>query len=429
MKYNPPSADLFIRNRRKFASRMAAGHVAVFFANDLVMDNADSHYRFSQNSDLYYLTGIDQEEVILVLFPDAPREEWKEVLFVRKTSELIQVWEGWKYSPEEATAASGIQNVRYVDEFRSVFRMMVTRADGVYHCVNEHERNSHFTPTEAHRFAEDLRREFPGHAMRRAAPILENLRALKEPEEIVQMREAISITDKAFRRLLRYVRPGVTEYGVEAEILHEFLMNRATGPAYQSIVASGANACVLHYVQNDKPCRDGDVLLLDFGAEYGNYSADLSRSIPVNGRFTPRQRQVYDACLRVFRAASKLIRPGATIDGVNKEVGLLMQEELLSLGLITKEDISKEDPKWPAYKKHFMHGTTHHLGLDTHDAGDRYAPMQPGMVFTCEPGIYIAAEKLGIRIENDLLVTADGNEDLMPSTPIEAGEIEELMNA
>lgn len=429
MKYTTPPSELFIRNRKKLTTRMAAGHIAVFFANDLLMDNADSHYRFTQNSDLYYLSGIDQEEVILVLFPDAPREEWKEILFIRKTSELIQVWEGWKYSPQEATTASGVQNIRFFEDFRSVFRMMVTVAEGVYISVNEHERNGLFTATSAYKFAEELRREFPGHSIRRAGPVMEHLRAIKEPEEIAQMKEAMAITGKAFRRLLKFVKPGVTEYQVEAEILHEFLYNRATGPAYQSIVASGANACVLHYVQNDQPCVAGDVLLLDFGAEYGNYSADLSRSIPVSGRFTQRQKDVYNACLRVFKQARALLKPGMLIDELNRQTGLIMQEELLTLGLLTQAAIDGQDAKWPAYKKYFMHGTSHHLGLDTHDSGNRYAAMEAGMVFTCEPGIYITAEKLGIRIENDILLTADGNVDLMAEIPIEADEIEELMNS
>lgn len=427
MKYTAPPASLFIKNRKKFAARMAPGHIGIFFSNELLVDNADSHYPFKQDSSMYYLSGIDQEECMLVIFPDAPRNEWKEILFIRKTSPTIQIWEGWKYSPEEATAASGISSIKYFEEFRSTLKWMVSQADGIYLDLNEHERNGLRAHTAAHQFAEDFRKEFPAHSIKRAAPILEDLRSVKEPEEIVQMREAIAITEKAFRRVMKFIKPGVWEHEIEAEIQHEFLRNRATGPAYGSIIASGRNACVLHYVQNNMQCADGDVILMDFGSEYGNYSSDLTRCLPVNGKFTPRQKDVYNAVLRVMKAATEMLKPGTIIEEYHKEVGKIMEAELLGLKLITKEDIAAQDPAWPAYKKYFMHGTSHYLGLDTHDVGSRYKPMKPGMVFTVEPGIYILEEKLGIRIENNILITENGNEDLMRTIPREVEEIEALM--
>lgn len=428
MKYNAPTKALFSGNRARFAAAMQPRHAAVFFSNEVLTVNADAHYRFSQNSNMYYLSGLDQEECILFLFPDAPKPEWKEVLFIRKTNETIQIWEGWKYSIEEAREASGIRAIRYVEEFEGFIRTVISHTQGFYLDFNEHERNGHAHAGPAHEFAQRLSGLYPGHGVLRAAPILERLRSIKSEEEIRQMREAISITEKAFRRILGYVKPGVMEYEIEAEIMHEFLRNRATGEAYGSIIASGRNACVLHYVLNNAPCKEGDVLLMDFGAEYGNYSADLSRSIPVSGRFSQRQKAVYNAVLRVMKAATQMLRPGTLLEEYHREVGRIMESELLGLGLLTKTDIENQNPDWPAYKKYFMHGTSHFLGLDTHDVGNRYEPMQPGMVFTCEPGIYILEENLGIRLENDILLTPDGNIDLMASIPLEADEIEDLMN-
>jgi Xaa-Pro aminopeptidase len=427
MKYQAPSKDLFIRNRKRFAAQMQPNTVAVFHSNDLVNDNADSYYRFVQNSNMYYLSGLDQEEVVLVLFPDAPLEEWKEMLFIRKTSEQIQIWEGWKYSKEEATEASGIEHIHYYGEFDPFFRKMSAHFDGIYLDLNEHEKSPPGTFTAGHRLATEIARKYPLHRLLRAAPILTDLRVIKGPEELEQMKTAIAITEKAFLRVGRFVRPGVYEYEVEAEVMHAFLRNRATGPAYESIIASGRNACVLHYIANNAVCADGDLLLMDFGAEYGNYSADLTRTIPVNGRFNRRQRAVYDACLRVFKQAREMLVPGRKLDEFNEAVGLIMEEELLGLGLIGKEDVAKQDPDWPAYKRYFMHGTSHHLGLDTHDVNNRYAEFKAGMIFTCEPGIYILEEEIGVRIENDILITEKGPVDLMASIPIEADEIEALM--
>ena len=429
MKYEAPSKDLFVRNRRNFIAQMVPGTFAVFFSNDMIPTNADGHYRFDQNSNMYYLSGIDQEKSILVLFPDAPREEWKEMLFMLQTNEEIQIWEGWKYSISEARNASGVQTVKYLEDFKRTLRAMISHANGIYIDANEHERNALVTRSQGTRFAARIREEFPAHRLHRSAPILESLRSVKSDEEVDQIRTACGITEKAFRRVLDFVKPGVYEYEIEAEIIHEFLRNRATGHAYDPIIASGRNACVLHYVQNNAECKDGDVLLMDFGSEYGNYSSDLSRSIPVNGRFSDRQKAVYDAVLRVMKGATQMLVPGTLLEEYHTEVGNLMEKELLDLGLLTPTDIQLQDSAWPAYKKYFMHGTSHSIGLDTHDTLNRYEPMKAGNVFTCEPGIYILEENLGIRIENDILITDNGPIDLMKTIPIEAEEIEEHMNA
>lgn len=427
MKYQAPSSDLFILNRNNFARKMKPGTAAVFFSNDLLVTNADGHYLFTQNSNLYYLTGIDQEKTILFLFPDAPRPEWKEILFVLKTNETIQIWEGWKYSPEEATAASGIQNIKYAENFDGFIRTMISHCDGFYLDFNEHERNALQSSGAANRFADFLRTEFPAHSIHRAAPILESLRAIKSRWEIAQLQEAINITEKAFRRVLQFLKPGVMEYQVEAEVTHEFLWNRATGHAYTPIIASGYNAVVLHYIQNNMECKDGDLILMDFGAEYGNYSADLTRTVPVNGKYSKRQKEVYNAVLRVHKAAVQMLRPGTLLEEYHTEVGKMMESELLGLKLISKTDIKNQNPAWPAYKKYFMHGTSHFLGLDTHDVGNRYKPFAEGMIFTCEPGIYIPEESIGVRIENDILVSKKAPVDLMKNIPYEVEEIEELM--
>ncbi|MBX7240135.1 MAG: aminopeptidase P N-terminal domain-containing protein [Bacteroidia bacterium] len=428
MKYSPLSSSFFKRNRANFAAAMKPNTIAVFHSNELLVTNADGNYRFTQNSNMYYLSGIDQEEVYLVLFPDAPNPDWKEMLFIRETSEHIQIWEGWKYSKEEARVASGIHRIYYYKEFETFLNRMASQCDGFYIDINEHERNAIEAQGPGQKIARKLRSWFPAHSLHRAAPILEGLRSLKDPEEVAQMQVAMDITEKAFRRVLGFVKPGVWENEIEAEIMHEFLRNRATGAAYDSIIATGKNACVLHYVQNEAQCKDGELILMDFGAEYGNYSADLTRTIPVNGRFSKRQRAVYDAVLRVMKAAKKMLIAGNYLEEYHREVGLLMQEELLELGLITSEQVKNQNPDWPAYKKYFMHGTSHFLGLDTHDVGNRYKPFQVGMIFTCEPGIYIPEEGIGIRLENNILITENGNTDMMGNIPIEADEIESLMN-
>lgn len=427
MKYTAAPAALYERNRKAFAAQMRPNTFAVFHAGDIYISNGDASHSFIQDRNLFWLTGIDQEEVMLILFPDAPREEWREVLFIRETNAHIQVWEGWKYSKEEARAASGIANVKWYQEFDSLVHWLMSHSDGIYVDINEHERNALYHITPGHRLAQKFRTEFPAHQLYRAAPILQNLRAIKSPEEVELMQTAVDITAKAFDRVLKFVKPGVMEYQIEAEIQHEFLWNRATGPAYGSIIASGKNACILHYTLNNQPCNDGDLLLMDFGAEYANYSSDLTRTIPVNGKFTARQKAVYNAVLSVMKGATNLLRPGTILEKYHEEVGDMMTEELRQLGLLTAEDVKNGTKQQPAYKKYFPHGTSHFLGLVTHDVGSRFAPMQPGMVFTCEPGIYIPEEGIGIRIENDILITADGNRDLMAHIPREVEEIEALM--
>jgi len=383
---------------------------------------------FRQNADLLYLSGIDQEETILLLFPDCPNPNYKEALFLKKTNEHIAVWEGHKYTKEEAEQASGIKNIYWNEEFEKVFPMLMNWAEHCYLNLNEHDRYVHAVPYRDLRFAKEVQGKYPLHKTERSAPILSKLRSIKLEVEIELIKKACEITEKAFRRVLKFVKPGVMEYEIEAEITHDFLRNRATGHAYSPIIASGKNACVLHYISNNQKCKDGDLLLMDFGAEYANYASDLTRTIPVNGKFSKRQKDVYTAVLKVMKGASKMLVPGNTIEKYHQEVGKLMEEELIKLKLLKASDVKKQDKKNPLYKKYFMHGTSHHLGLDVHDFGTRFfEPIQAGMVFTCEPGIYIPKEKIGIRIENDLLVTNKRPIDLMATIPIEVEEIEALM--
>jgi Xaa-Pro aminopeptidase len=428
MKYSPIPSSFYTSNRKKFAKLLKPKSLAVFNSNDEMPRSADQNYPFRQNSDLLYLCGIDQEQTILVLFPDCPNPLYREVLFLRKTNDLIAVWEGHKYTKEEARAASGIETIFWLEEFETIFNMLMHWSVNVYLNLNEHDRFLTNVPYRDLRFANELKMRYPMFRFERSAPILAKLRALKSKEELKQIQIAIDITEKAFRRLLGFVKPGVTEYEVEAEITHEFLRNRATCHAYTPIVASGESACVLHYVDNNKACKKDEVLLLDFGAEYGNYAADLTRVIPVNGRFSKRQKNVYNAVLRVMRAATKMLVTGNNLEDYTKEVGGIMEEELIKLKLLRLRDVKKQDPKNPLYKKYFMHGVSHHLGLDVHDFANRFEPFKAGMVFTCEPGIYIPEEKLGIRLENDILITAKGPVDLMKNIPVEAEEIEELMS-
>ncbi len=427
MKYLPINKDLFVENRNRLASKLKKGAVAFFNSNDELPRNGDGNFPFRQHSDLFYLSGIDQEQSLLVIFPDSPLPQYREVLFLRRTSETIAIWEGHKYNKEEAFQVSGIKTVIWVDEMDAVLTVIMNHCAVVYLNLNENDRFSSVVPYRELRFANDLKSKYPSHQYDRSAPIMAELRSIKSAEEIKQMQIAADITEKAFRRVLAFTKPGVNEYEIEAEIIHEFIRNRANGHAYNPIIASGKNACVLHYNENNQECKDGEVILMDFGAEYANYAADLTRCIPVNGKFTPRQKDVYNAVLRVMKAATKMLVPGNTIEKYHVEVGKIMESELIDLGLISKSDVSKQDPNFPAYKKYFMHGTSHFLGLDVHDIGDRYKPMAVGMVFTCEPGIYIPEEGLGIRLENDILITEKGQTDLMANIPIEADEIEKLM--
>ena len=431
MRYLPIDNHLFIQNRQRLTRLLKPRSLVVLNANDIMPTNADGTMPFRQNNDLFYLTGVDQEETMLVLFPAHPDEKFREVLFVRETSEQIAVWEGHKLTKAEAEQTSGIpqKSIYWTRQFDQIFGQMVFEAQNVYLNTNEHTRAEVLVETRDSRFIHWFRAHYPLHHVERLAPLMQFLRATKLQPEVDLIGTAIDITDKMFRRLLPFIKPGVCEYEIEAEMMHEFLRNRSRRPAYTPIIASGANACVLHYIDNSQQCQDGDVILLDIGAEYANYNADMTRSVPVNGRFTPRQRAVYDAVLRVMREATKLLVIGNLWDDYHREVGKIMESELIGLGLLDRDAVANQDPDAPLYKKYFMHGTSHFLGLDVHDVGSKYRPFEAGMIFTCEPGIYIPDEKLGIRLENNILITDSGNLDLMAHIPIEADEIESLMNA
>ena len=427
MKYFPIDKNLFIENRKKFTSQLLSDSIAIFHSNDEMPRNGDQNYPFRQQSDLFWLTGIDQEQTVLIISPNHPLPEYREILFLRKTNEHIAVWEGHKYTKEEARSASGIQNIYWTDDLNAMMPVLMHHSSNVYINLNENDRFVTEVVYRDERKANEIKSKYPNHRYERSGTIMAKLRAIKSETEVKLISQACEITNKAFKRVLQITRPGIMEYEIEAEIIHSFIRNRASGHAYYPIIASGASACVLHYNENNKECKDGEVILMDFGAEYANYAADLTRSIPVNGKFTSRQRDVYNAVLRVMRAATKMLVVGITIPKYQEEVGKIMEQELIGLKLIDKSEVSKQDPKQPLYKKYFMHGTSHFLGLDVHDIGNRYLPIQAGMVFTCEPGIYIPEEGLGIRIENDILITEKGPIDLMASIPIEVDEIEELM--
>jgi Xaa-Pro aminopeptidase len=429
MRYEPIDPQLFVRNRKQLCVHLKPNALAVLNSSDVMPKSADGVHPFVQQTDLFYLSGIDQEETTLVIFPDAREEKHREVLFLRETSEQIALWEGRKYTKEEAATASGVQTVYWNSEFETVFRGLALQAERIYLNSNEHARAATVVETREARFGKWCRESFPLHPVERLAPLMHRLRAVKSAVELELIRKAVDITAQAFRRLLGFIRPGVWEYEIEAEIVHEFLRRRSRGPAFQPIVASGADSCTLHYVTNDKQCRPGDLVLLDFGAEYANYAADLSRTVPVDGRYTPRQKAVYAAVLNVQKAAIGMLRPGNTLDAYQAEVGRVMESELVGLGLLDAAAVAAQPKDSPLYKTYFPHGTSHHLGLDVHDYGDKFRPFEAGMVLTCEPGIYIREEGIGVRIENDILVTADGPVDLMAGVPREAAEIEALMNA
>jgi Xaa-Pro aminopeptidase len=430
MKYDRINKELYMRNRTKFISQLEEGSLAVFNSNDIYPISADSTMPFQQHRDILYLTGVDQEESILVLFPSSKNENHREVLFLRETNAHIAVWEGEKLDKQQAYETSGIRTVYWLDQFQTIFKQMMAEASAVYMNTNEHLRANTEVETREDRFIKKLKIDFPVHQYRKSAPIMHRIRSVKEQEELELLQKACNITEAGFRRLLGFIQPGVWEYEIEAELAHEFLRNRSKGFAYTPIVASGKSACVLHYIENNKQCLDGDVILLDVGAEYANYASDLTRCVPVNGRFTARQKQVYNAVLHVKKEAEKLLVPGTILADYHKEVGNIMERQLLDLGLIDQTDIKNQKPEWPAYKKYFMHGTSHFLGLDTHDVGIWNEPIQAGMVFTCEPGIYIPEEGLGIRLEDDLVVQSSGAPfNLMRNIPIEADEIESIMNS
>lgn len=431
MRYKKIDQQLFIRNRSNLLKELKKNSVVVVNANDIMPTNADGTMRFRQNSDLFYLAGVDQEETILVLCPDFPDEKYREVLFLRETNEQIALWEGNKLTKEEARENTGVKTVLWTTDFPRIFNIMMVmgNVEHVYLNTNDHYRADVTVDSRDQRFIQWCQKKYPLHRYERLAPIMHRLRSIKSPAEIALMQQACDITEKAFRRVLKFVKPGVTEYEIEAEYAHEFLRNGSRGFAYEPIIASGPNSCVLHYILNDQVCKDGDILLLDVGAEYANYNADLTRTIPVNGKFTSRQRDVYNAVLRIQKAAIQMLRPGVQYYEYHREIQKLTESELIGLKILSKDDVARQDPDKPLVTKYFAHGTSHMLGLDVHDVGSMYQKMLPGMVWTVEPGIYIREENLGVRIENNVVITEGGNVDLMKNIPRETEEIEDLMQS
>ncbi|MGB2086572.1 MAG: aminopeptidase P family protein [Flavobacteriaceae bacterium] len=430
MRYQPLNARFYTQTRANFMAQMKGKSLAIFNSNDIYPVSADSTLPFAQHRDIFYLCGVDQEETILVLFPQAVDPKHREILFVRETNAHIAVWEGPKLTKAQAQALTGIETIYWVHEFDRVFQELSVQCDTFYFNTNEHYRQAVETQTREDRFIENCKANYPAHGVAKSNPILQQLRAVKAEEEIAQIQRACDITEKGFRRLLSFVKPGVWEYEIEAELIHEFLRHRSKGFAYTPIIASGSNANILHYIENKNQCKAGELLLMDVAAEYGNYSSDLTRTIPVSGRYTPRQREVYDAVLRVKNEATKLLVPGTLWKDYHLEVGKIMTSELIGLGLLDKVDVAQQNPDTPAYKRYFMHGTSHHIGLDTHDYGLLHLPMKANMVFTVEPGIYLPEEGFGIRLEDDVVIQDKGTPlNLMGNIPIEAEEIETLMNA
>ena len=430
MKYHPIDSKLFVKNRSNFMAQMKANSLAVFNSNDIYPISADSTMPFQQHRDIYYLSGVDQEESILVMFPDCPNKKHREILFLKETNDHIAIWEGEKLTKKRAFEVSGIKTVYWLQDLNKVMAELMAQSDTVHINTNEHYRASIETETREDRFTKWLLNKYPAHKVEKSNPILQRLRSIKDPIELDLLQKACNITEKGMRRVLKFVKPGVAEYEIEAEFIHEFLKNRSKGFAYTPIIASGNNANVLHYIENNQVCNDGDLILLDVGAEYANYSSDMTRTIPVNGRYSKRQKEVYNAVNRVKINATNMLIPGTIWADYHVEVGKLMTSELLGLGLIDKADVQNEDPNWPAYKKYFMHGTSHHMGLDTHDYGLLWEPMKTNMVFTVEPGIYIPEEGFGIRLEDDVVIQEKGAPlNLMKNIPIAIEEIEDIMNS
>lgn len=427
MKNLPLNPQIFIKNRERFINKMKPGGIAIFNSNDEVPSNGDAIYPFVQNSGLYWLTGIDQEDTMLVLFPDNPDGKYREVLVLVRPNETKEKWDGKRLRANEATTISGIQRVVWLDSLEALLQPWIHLADIIYLNTNENDRKGSLIETRDYRFAQEFMIRYPLHQYERAARLMKDLRGIKTAEEVEVLQEAINITDKTFRRVLQFVKSGVWEHEIHAEIMHEFLRNRSRGEAYGSIIASGDRARTLHYVSNNQECKDGELLLMDFGANYGNYCADLTRTIPVNGRFTERQKQVYNACLHLHNYAKSILKPGISIIDYTEKVGDEATTQFIELGLISDADVKNEDKENRAYRKYLYHGISHHLGVDVHDLGTRVEPIQPGMVFTVEPGIYIEEEQMGIRIENNLWITENGHIDLMKNIPVTVEDIETLM--
>jgi Xaa-Pro aminopeptidase len=427
MKYLPLDNRIFTDNRKRFVKMMEENSIAIFNSNDELPSNGDALYKFKQNSDLYWLTGIEQEETMLILFPGNPDPAFREVLVLLRPNELKEKWDGRRLRKEEAINVSGIKTIIWLDSLDGLLQPMIHVADNIYLNSNENDRKSNLVEVRDYRFAEAMKKRFPLHNYKRSAKILKSLRAIKSALEVDVLQTAIDITDKTFRRVLKFIEPGVMEYEIEAEIWHEFLRNRATGPAYGSIIASGDRARTLHYVSNNQECKSGELVLMDFGAEYGGYCADLTRTVPVNGKFTKRQKEVYNACLALHKYAKSILKPGISVVDYTDKVGAEATQQFIKIGLLKKEDVKNEDKENRAYRRYLYHGISHHLGIDVHDLGPRNEPIKQGMVFTIEPGIYIEEEQMGIRIENNVWITRSGNKDLMANIPVTVEEIEKIM--
>ena len=427
MKNLPLDPKIFIENRKRFIKGMKPNSIAIFNSNDEVSSNGDALYRFQQNTDLYWLCGIEQEDTMVILFPDAPEEKYKEVLVLVRPNEIKEKWDGKRLRAEEGKQISGIKTVVWLDSIDPLLQQWIHLADTIYLNTNENDRKANLLETRDYRYVKQMKERYPLHKYERSAKIMRELRAIKTPYEVEVVKKAIDITDKTFRRLLQFIKPGVMEYEIEAEIFHEFLRNRAKGEAYGSIIASGDRARTLHYVFNNEECKDGELVLMDFGANYGGYAADLTRTVPVNGKFTKRQKEVYNACLHLHNYAKGLLKPGITIAEYHEKVGEEATKTFIKTGLLKKEDVKNEDKENRAYRKYLYHGISHHLGLDVHDLGTKTEPLKLGMVLTVEPGIYIEEEHMGVRVENNVWLTKDGNIDLMKNIPITAEEIEKLM--
>jgi Xaa-Pro aminopeptidase len=426
-KYLPLDNNIFIQNRKRFMAKMQPNSIAIFVSNDEFPLNGDALHHFQQNSDLFWLSGIEQEGSMVILFPNNPDPKYREVLVLTRPQELKEIWDGKRLRANEATAISGMKTIVWTDTVDAMLQTWIHLADSIYLDSNENDRKNNLVRTSEYRFIDEMQSRYPLHQYLRAAKILKDLRGIKTKEEVQVIQKAIDITEVAFRRLLKFIQPGVYEYEIEAEIYHSFLSQRASGTAYHSILASGDNARTLHYVSNNNQCKDGELILMDFGAAYGGYNADLTRTVPVNGKFTKRQKEVYNACLHLHDYAKSILKPGISIVKYTDKVGEEATKQFLKIGLLSKSDVKNEDAENRAYRKYLYHGISHHLGIDVHDLGTRTAPIQAGMVFTVEPGIYIKEEKMGVRIENNLWMTKSGNQDLFKNIPIKADEIEALM--